>query len=163
MAPQKTAPARGQLRPPNRNSRGRGLVPFRVSLALDRSAGESKLLALELFPTQCNLGKPRTYLLYWGIAISSSSAAPPSIIQLGGVVRLSGRFRNGGVNLNLLSCHPRGIVIQQIRRLRRAYPYHCFWPVGISRALGIAPKVSHAALLFNAERANLYATDLSSR
>jgi hypothetical protein len=43
------------------------------------------------------LRHPSNVFLGWGIAISSSSAAPPSIIQLGGVVRLSfDRLGQGG-------------------------------------------------------------------
>ena len=35
-----------------------GIVPFRVSLALDRSADESKLPACELFPEPLLVGRP---------------------------------------------------------------------------------------------------------
>jgi hypothetical protein len=39
------------------------------------------------YPSPLNLFADGETYVYWGIAISSSSASPPSIIQLGGVVR----------------------------------------------------------------------------
>ena len=42
----------------------------------------------------CNLYRSRTYALCWGIAISRSSATPPSIIQPGRVARFDALISN---------------------------------------------------------------------
>jgi hypothetical protein len=56
--PKRNGPSMGALRPPNRTPEGGGIVPFRVSLALDRSADGSKLSACELFPELLLVGRP---------------------------------------------------------------------------------------------------------